>query len=191
MSDVSTLDLSHKFLIALPGMGDHRFRRSVIYICHHDSGGAMGLIINKPKGDLTLSKLLPQIGIEGEVKIANRHVLQGGPVDIDRGFVIHSQDGEDAESKTTPLKHGLCLSSMRSTLEKLVSDQAPKKALLLIGYAGWDGGQLEREIQDNAWIIAESDPDIMFSQNHDDKWARAIRSLGITPEQISSFGGQA
>jgi len=151
----------------------------------------MGLIINKPKGDLTLSELLPQIGVKGEVKIANRHVLQGGPVDIDCGFVIHSQDGGDAVSKITPLKHGLCLSSARRTLEKLVSDQAPEKALLLIGYAGWDGGQLEREIQDNAWIIAESDPDIMFSQNHDDKWARAIRSLGITPEQISSFGGQA
>lgn len=191
MPNVSTLDLSHKFLIALPGMGDPRFQRSVIYICHHDSGGAMGLIINKPKGNMTLSDLLPQIGIEGEVKIADRHVLQGGPVDIDRGFVIHSQDGSEAGAKTTPLNHGLCLSSTRSTLESLVSENAPQKALLVIGYAGWEGGQLEREIQENAWIIAESDPEIIFSQNHEDKWARAIRSLGITPEQLSSFGGNA
>jgi len=190
MSDDTISDLTHKFLIALPGMEDHRFKQSVIFICHHDSDGTMGLIINKPKGDLTLSDMLPQIGIEGNIQSTDNHVLIGGPVDIDRGFVLHSNDTKLTD-KGTVMPHGLCLSSNRMALESLVSSDAPEKALLLIGYAGWSGGQIEREIQDNAWIIAPSDPDIMFSQSHRDKWALAVRSLGISPEQLSHVGGQA
>ncbi len=190
MSHDTISDLTHKFLIALPGMGDHRFKQSVIFICHHDQDGTMGLIINKPKGDLTLSDMLPQIGIEGDIQSTDNHVLMGGPVDIDRGFVLHSDDTKLSD-KGTAMPHGLYLSSNRSVLESLVSGDAPNKALLLIGYAGWNGGQLEREIQDNTWITAKSDPDIIFSQNHKGKWARAVRSLGISPEQLSAVGGQA
>lgn len=190
MTDDTTLDLTHKFLIALPGMGDPRFERSVIFICHHDSDGTMGLVINKPKGGLNLSEMLAQIGIEGDVKCADCHVLDGGPVDIDRGFVLHSDD-TNIKNKGTAMQHGIYLSSTRDALECLVSEDAPTKALLLIGYAGWGGGQIEREIQDNSWIIAPSDPEIIFSQSHRDKWEHAIRSLGISPEQLSSVGGRA
>jgi len=190
MTDQQTFDLTHKFLIALPSLSGTEFSRAVIFICHHDSQGTMGLVINKPKGQWTLSEMLPEIGIEGTVRAANSQVLIGGPVDIDRGFVLHSDDIA-LKSKATPLLHGLCLSSTRDALESLVSDSAPSKAILMIGYAGWGGGQLEREIQDNAWIIADSDPDIIFSQSHDNKWERAIRSLGIAPEQLSSVSGTA
>jgi putative transcriptional regulator len=190
MTDQHSLDLSHKFLIAMPSLADTLFSRAVVLICYHDAQGAMGLVINKPKGQLTLSDMLPEIGIEGEIRVANSHVVDGGPVDIDRGFVLHSDD-ITLKSQAAPLRHGLCLSSTRDALESLVSDQPPAKALLAIGYAGWDGGQLEREIQDNAWIIAESDPDIIFSQNHSAKWDRALRSLGIAPKHLSSVSGRA
>ena len=190
MTDQHSLDLSHKFLIAMPSLADTLFSRAVVLICYHDAQGAMGLVINKPKGQLTLSDMLPEIGIEGEIRVANSHVVDGGPVDIDRGFVLHSDD-ITLKSKAAPLRHGLCLSSTRDALESLVSDQPPAKALLAIGYAGWDGGQLEREIQDNAWIIAESDPDIIFSQNHSAKWDRALRSLGIAPKHLSSVSVRA
>lgn len=190
------LDLTNKFLIALPAMEDPRFERAVVFICHHDADGAMGLIINKPKGELTLSLMLPQIGIDGDVTVADTHVLSGGPVDIDRGFVLHTQDcpqSDDtpAESRSLQLKNGICLSSTRDALEALVSDNAPKNALLAIGYSGWGGGQLEQEIQANAWMIAEGDPDIIFDSGHDQKWERAIRSLGIEPRQLSAIGGTA
>jgi len=190
MSIETSLNLTNNFLIALPGMQDPRFERSVIFICHHDEDGAMGIIINKPKADLTLSDLLSSIGIEGKVKVANSHILDGGPVDIDRGFVLHSND-ITLESKTVRLKHGICLSSTKDALEALVSNNAPTQALLAVGYAGWGGGQLEREIQQNAWMIADSDPNIIFDVHHDDKWAKAIRSLGIDPNRLSAQGGRA
>lgn len=183
-------NLTHKFLIALPGMGDHRFEKSVILICYHDQDGAMGIIINKPKAELKLSDMLSDIGIDGSIKVADTAVLDGGPVDIDRGFVLHSDD-ITAENDALTLKHGICLSSSREALEVLVTDDAPNKVLLAVGYAGWGGGQIEQEIQANAWMVAESDPSIVFNSDHHSKWEQAIRSIGIDPSMISSFGGQA
>ena len=190
MNNNDTLNVTHKFLIALPGMGDSRFEKSVIFICHHDADGAMGLIINKPKGDVILSDLLPQIGIDGDVTVADSQVLDGGPVDIDRGFVLHSDD-ITLKNKAEPLIDGICLSSTKDVLEALVTQDAPSQALLAIGYSGWGGGQLEHEIQSNSWIIAESNPDIIFGDRHEDKWEQAIRSLGIEPGLLSSVGGTA
>jgi len=190
MNDDETLNVTHKFLIALPGMGDPRFDKSVIFICHHDADGAMGLIINKPKGDVILSDLLPQIGIDGKVTVADTHILDGGPVDIDRGFVLHSDD-ITLPSNAAPMIDGVCLSSTKDALESLVSENAPSQALLAIGYSGWSGGQLEQEIQANAWIIAESSSEIIFGEDHNNKWEQAIRSLGIDPGLLSAVGGTA
>ena len=134
--------------------------------------------------------MLSDIGIDGDIKVPNSNVIDGGPVDIDRGFVLHSDD-MTSEEKSLTLKHGICLSSSRDALASLVTDKAPNKALLAIGYAGWGGGQIEQEIQANAWMVAESDPDIVFNSDHHNKWEQAIRSLGIDPAMISSFGGQA
>ena len=186
----SRLNLTHKFLIALPGMEDSRFQRSVILICHHDQDGTMGLIINKPKDDLKLSDILSDIGIDGDIKVANSPVLNGGPVDINRGFVLHSDD-ISSTNDALALKHGICLSSSREALENLVTDNAPNKVLLAVGYAGWGGGQIEQEIQANVWMVTESDPDIIFDAHHLSKWEQAIRSTGIDPNMISSFGGRA
>ena len=191
MTKDTRLNLTHKLLVALPSMADSLFEKSVIFICHHDADGAMGLIINKPKGDVIISDILLQIGIDGDIAVADSHILDGGPVDIDRGFVLHSDD-MTLKSKSAPMIDGVCLSSSKDALETLVSnDDAPSQALLAVGYSGWSGGQLEREIQANAWIIAESNSEIIFSGQHDEKWAQAIRSLGIDPNNLSAIGGTA
>ena len=184
-------DLTHKFLIALPKMSDPRFERSVIFICHHDKNGAMGVVINKAKTQLTLSELLPQIGIDGDIKIADSIVLDGGPIDIDRGFLIHSDDGKLSNERSLPLPHGLYLSSTKDILESLVTDKAPSRALMAIGYSGWGTGQLEREIQDNVWLIADSDPELIFADDLSRVWNAALKSIGVSPSVLSHQGGRA
>jgi len=190
MSSDNPTNLTGKFLIALPTMGDPRFHRSVIYICSHDTSGAMGIVINKSKGPLILSNMLEQIGIEGTVKVADTSVLNGGPVDIDRGFVLHSPDyfRDDASLILSP---SMNLTATRDVLEALVTDQAPKRAILAVGYSGWGAGQLESELVNNAWITADADEELIFDADMDRKWERAIAQLGITPEMLSHQGGTA
>lgn len=183
-------NLKGKFLIALPGMGDPRFEQAVIYVCSHGSDGTMGLIINKAKGKLKMSDLLEQSGIEGNVKVADTPVLSGGPVDIDRGFVLHSPD-YSMEDSSVALSGTLSLTVTRDVLEALVSDEAPKKAVLAVGYSGWGEGQIERELVDNAWITTDADEALIFDTDMDSKWERAIRQLGISPESLAHSGGRA
>jgi len=171
-------------------MGDPRFRFAVIFIASHDKSGAMGLIINKGKSGLLISDLLDQVGIDGEVQVADRPVLNGGPVDIDRGFVLHSADYFKPDS-SLKISETLSLTSTKDVLESLVSDDHPKNALLAVGYAGWGAGQLEREIADNSWLIAQADDDLVFSQDLDGKWAKALSDMGINPSSLSQSGGRA
>ncbi len=179
-----------KLLLATPDMGDPRFRFTVIYVVSHDQRGAMGIIINKGKSGLHISDMLDQIGIEGDVKVADTPVLNGGPVDIDRGFVLHSAD---YFKKDTSLKISdtLSLTSTKDVLEALVSDEAPERAMLAVGYAGWGRGQLEKEIMDNAWLVIEADEDLIFSNDLDGKWASALGEMGIDPGALSHGGGRA
>ena len=183
-------NLAGMFLIALPGMGDPRFKQAVIYICSHDRAGAMGIVINKQKGPLMLSDLLEQADIEGTVTVADNPVLSGGPVDIDRGFVLHSPDyfKEDCSVK---LSETLNLTATRDVMEALVSDQAPSRAVLAVGYAGWGAGQLDKEIQDNAWLVSDPDPAIIFSENDDEKWVSAVGKMGFDPAMLSGDAGRA
>jgi putative transcriptional regulator len=183
-------NLTGKFLIALPAMGDPRFHQSVIYLCSHDESGAMGLIINKSKGPLNLSDMLTQIGVEGDVAVADTPVLNGGPVDIDRGFVLHSADYFRKEV-SLKLSETMSLTSTRDILEALVTDKAPERAILAVGYSGWGPGQIEREIVENAWITADADETLIFDTDMDAKWTRAIAQLGITPEMLAHSGGRA
>ena len=178
------------FLIATPNMGDPRFRFAVIYITSHDRSGAMGLIVNKGKSNLLISDLLDQIGIDGEVRVADTSVLKGGPVDIDRGFVLHSSDYFKPDS-SLKVSETLSLTSTKDVLESLVSDDHPKNVLLAVGYAGWGAGQLEREIADNSWLVAEADDDLVFSQDLNGKWAKALTDMGINPSSLSQSGGRA
>jgi len=180
-----------KLLLATPNMGDPRFRFAVIYIVSHDSKGAMGIIINKKKSNLHISDLLNQIGIEGDVQVADAPVLNGGPVDIDRGFVLHSAD-YFAPDTSMKISDTLSLTTTKDVLEALVSaDEAPKRAMLAIGYAGWGAGQLENEIMDNAWLLLEGDEDLIFSDKLESKWTMALHDIGIDPSALSSNGGQA
>lgn len=180
----------NSLLIATPNMGDPRFRFSVIYLVSHDSSGAMGIIINKSKPGLQISDLLDQIGISGEVKVADTAVLNGGPVDIDRGFVLHSSDyfKPDASLKCSDT---LSLTSTKDVLESLVSEDHPKNAMLAVGYAGWSPGQLENEIAENCWLITNADDALVFSQDFDGKWATALYDMGIDPSSLSQSGGRA
>jgi putative transcriptional regulator len=179
-----------RFLLATPAMGDPRFKDALIYICSHDRSGAMGITINKSKSGLHLSDLLDQIGVEGEIKVADTPVLNGGPVDIDRGFVLHSADYFKQES-SLKLSDTLMLTSTKDILEALVQDGAPEKAMLAIGYSGWGEGQLEREVSQNAWLIVDADEAMIFEEDLSAKRDQAFEALGISPEALSFMGGTA
>ena len=181
---------SGRLILATPDMGDPRFRSAVIYLCSHDDQGAMGLIINKPKAGLHISDLLEQIGIEGDVKVADTAVLNGGPVDIDRGFVLHSPDYFKDDS-SLKLSETLTLTSTKDVLEALVTDKAPAKVMLAVGYAGWGAGQLEAEIAQNSWLVCEADEALIFAQDLESKWNKALQIMGISPEHLSRSGGRA
>ena len=190
MSTEEITRLSGQFLIALPDMGDPRFEKAVIYICSHDSSGAMGLIINRSKGALILSEMLDQIGIDGSVSVADSPVLDGGPVDIDRGFVLHTADYFKPDSSLR-LSETLALSSTKDVLEALTSDEAPDQAILAVGYSGWGAGQLESEIQRNVWMIVPASEKMIFDTDLKSKWTRALAQIGVTPEILSAGGGSA
>lgn len=179
-----------RLLLATPDMGDPRFRFAVIYVVSHDRSGAMGIIINKGKSGLLISDLLDQIGIDGIVRVADTPVLNGGPVDIDRGFVLHSADYFKPET-SLKISETLSLTSTKDVLEALVSDSAPERAMLAVGYAGWGAGQLENEIMDNAWLVTDADEDLIFSIDLDGKWATALGEMGIDPSALSHSGGTA
>jgi len=194
MTDSLDMKLTGRLLIATPQMGDPRFKDAVIYVCSHDRSGAMGIIINKQViksgGALQLSDMLSNIGIEGDVKVADTPVLQGGPVDIDRGFVLLTSDYFKTDT-SLKLSDTLNLTSTKDILEALVNDEAPEKAVLAVGYSGWGAGQIEEELQHNAWIVADAEEALIFDTDLDGKWAKALASLGIRPEMLSRIGGSA
>jgi putative transcriptional regulator len=179
-----------KILLATPAMDDPRFAFSVIYMIGHDASGAMGFIINKAKSGLNISDLLDQIGIEGDVNVADTPVLDGGPVDLDRGFVIHSLDYFKSET-SLKVSESLGMTPTKDAMESLVSDTPPKQAIMAIGYAGWSAGQLEAEIADNAWLVSDGDDALIFSDDFAGKWATALSAIGIDPSSLSQSGGRA
>ena len=195
-----TLNLENTFLVATPAMQDPRFRQSVIYMCAHDEGGAMGIVVNKAKrgalgGAIHLSDMLEQVGVEGRPHVADTPVLEGGPVDIERGFVLHTGEYQTPEA-TLPISDTLMLTSTREVLDALVTDKAPARAVLAIGYAGWGEGQIEEELAQNAWIVCRpEDPgvldDLVFGEGLDAKWSDALAVLGIEPSQLAAMGGSA
>ncbi|GGX64491.1 UPF0301 protein [Litorimonas cladophorae] len=179
-----------KILLATPDMGDPRFAFSVIYIVGHDESGAMGFVINKAKSGLLISDLLDQIGIEGDVQVADAPVLDGGPVDLDRGFVLHSLDYYRPETSLR-VSDSLGMTPTKDAMESLVSVSPPQRAMMAIGYAGWGAGQLEAEIAGNAWLVTDADDALIFSTDFDGKWATALSSIGIDPSSLSQSGGRA
>jgi len=182
--------LTGKLLIAMPGIGDPRFEQAVILLCLHNAQQAMGLVLNKPKSELTLSDVLDHLGIEAKGDVGVRAVLDGGPVKPDRGYVLHSDDFEIADG-TQSVAPGIRLTVTRDILEALASDHPPSEFVLALGYAGWGEGQLEQELLDNVWLVADCEREIVSAAPFEDKWGKAISHLGISPMQLSGSVGRA
>lgn len=184
------MNLVGKILVAMPGMGDPRFDRSVILICAHSEEGAMGLIVNKPVREVSFSGLLDQLGIPQAPNGRDIRVHFGGPVDRGRGFVLHSAE-YDVSPATMYIEGGYGMTATLDILEAMAQGQGPQAALLALGYSGWGPGQLESEILRNDWLIADAPPDLVFSPDDGGKWMGALRRLGIDPLLLSPSAGRA
>ncbi len=186
--DASFLD--GQLLIAMPGMGDQRFDRTVIFVCDHSEKGAMGLIVNKPAKELSFSDLLAQLKIPAQIDLGAIQVHVGGPVEHGRGFVLHSPDYSVRES-SLHVGPDFAMTATVDILQDIARGHGPRQALLALGYAGWGPGQLESEIRANGWLTAPADRDVVFSARDTDKWTAALRSISIDPRLLSAEGGRA
>lgn len=182
--------LNGKILIASPGIGDPRFDRSVILMCDHSAEHAMGIVLNKPVDGLRLPEVFEQLGVETGEATPDRPVLLGGPVERQRGFVLHTHDFQTPDS-TLAVTDDIALSSSKDALDAMASSTPPRLAVLALGYAGWDSGQLEDELAANAWLVADASEALVFSTDIESKWQDALRVLGVTPEHLSGSSGHA
>lgn len=191
MKNSETLtDLTGQLLIAMPGMPDPRFEHSLIYLCAHSDEGAMGLIVNKPSADVTFENLVDQLPIENTGNLSDIHVHFGGPVELGRGFVLHSPDFR-SEMTTLNVDDGFAMTATLDVLESIAKGGGPDKRLIVLGYAGWGPGQLESEIAANGWLICNAKSDLVFDTADAEKWEAALGTLGISPLALSSEGGRA
>jgi putative transcriptional regulator len=182
--------LEGKLLIALPGMPDPRFEKSVIFICAHSNEGAMGIIINKPGEGLFFHEMMEKLEIDVSATTPDPPILFGGPVQTGRGFVLHSGEFE-SEDSTMPVTEDISLTATLDILRAIARGNGPEKSLFALGYAGWDGGQIEDEIRANGWIHCDADNAIVFDSSLDDKWGRALKKLGIDMSGLSAHTGSA
>lgn len=182
--------LEGKLLIALPGMSDPRFERTVIYMCAHSPAGAMGLIINKPIEGLDFQELVRRLDLPVTPKTPSAAVLYGGPVETGRGFVLHSGEYKKSES-TLPISADVSLTATIDILRAIAEGRGPDQALFALGYAGWGPGQIESEIQANGWVHCDSDPALIFGADMDSKWSIALGKLGIDLSALSAHAGRA
>ncbi len=189
-NDSMTMDLTGQLLVAMPGMGDPRFDHSVIFICAHDDEGAMGLIVNKPAADLKLGDVLDRLSDVDMDDITGLGVHVGGPVETERGFVLHSAEYRSV-MKTTDVAQGVAVTVTLDVLEDIARGKGPRQAMLMLGYAGWDAGQLEGEIAQNGWLTCPCDTDILFTLPDARKWEAALTSIGVDPLGLSATAGRA
>ncbi|MDF1722194.1 MAG: YqgE/AlgH family protein [Minwuia sp.] len=182
--------LQAHLLIAMPSMQDERFQRSVIFMCSHTAdGGAMGLMINKQLPNLQFADLAKQLEIETAALAEPVAMHFGGPVETGRGFVLHSTDYN--REATVPMADGISMTATVDVLRAMASGNGPEDAILALGYAGWEPGQLEQEIQRNDWLHVAADTEVVFQAPLDDKWAAAMRRLGVDPAMLSVEAGRA
>lgn len=179
-----------RLLVAMPGIGDPRFERAVILMCAHSPDYAMGIALNRPVDGLSLPDLLERLGVANGITLPDSAVLEGGPVEKERGFVIHTDDYATPEA-TMAVSEGISLTATRDVLEALASKAAPRCSVLALGCAGWSPGQLEREIKDNVWLTCEADEALVFDADHDSKWVRALAKMGVSADRLSAQSGRA
>lgn len=183
-------DLTGKLLIALPGIGDPRFSRSVILVCAHSPEFAMGIVLNKPMVGLRLPQLLEQLEVPVEHEVSDAYVLDGGPVSSDRGFVLHTHDVM-SEGATLEIDDEVCMTATRDILVALASEAAPRRSVLALGYAGWGAGQLEYELAENAWLVGKPEAELIFGEAHEGKWQAALHAIGIDSGRLQVDPGRA
>jgi putative transcriptional regulator len=188
--------LDGQILVAMPTILDDRFARTVIYMCAHSSEGAMGIVINKPAPNVRFKDLLEQLDVipkspGGEpIRISPVPVLKGGPVETQRGFVLHSADFFIKDS-TLSIDEEICLTATLDILKAIARGEGPASAILALGYAGWAPGQLESEISANGWLNCAADAELIFHAAPEEKYASALRKIGIDPAKLSSDAGHA
>lgn len=181
--------LTGQLLIAMPNMRDPRFARTVIYVCAHNADGAMGLVVNRLVGSVTFPDLLVQLGIDTDAVTEEIRVHFGGPVESGRGFVLHS--GEYHHASTLQVAEQMALTATIDILQDIAKGAGPRRSLLALGYAGWGPGQLDAEIQSNGWLNVSADEQLVFDEDLDGKWERAIGKLGVDPALLSGEAGHA
>ena len=215
-ADFASTQLSHHFLIAMPGLEDPVFAKSVVYLCEHSERGAMGLIINKP-GELSLKHLFDKVELPlHREDLLQSNVLHGGPVQTERGFVLHEPmletDSENSESTEDPaasaanqadsqtksiyastlsVPGGLAMTTSKDVLEAMSNGSGPKRVLVTLGYASWGEGQLESEIGENSWLTVEADPAVIFDTPIEKRYEKALALLGLQPWMLSTVAGHA
>jgi putative transcriptional regulator len=189
----SRIDLTNQFLIAMPGMADDTFAGAVVYLCEHSEKGALGLVINKPI-DIKLRNLFEKVELSLERKdLAEQPVYFGGPVQTERGFVLHEKMGGDESpySSTLAIPGGLEMTTSKDVLEAMSNGSGPRRVLVTLGYSGWGAGQLEDEISRNGWLNVSAIPEVIFDTPIEQRYGRALSLLGFDPLMLSQEAGHA
>lgn len=192
--DSAPINLTHHFLIAMPGLNDVAFARSVVYMCEHSERGALGLVINKPS-DINLQGLFDKVELplrRGD--LTNSPVFQGGPVQTERGFVLHEcmlAGSESVYASTMSIPGGLEMTTSKDVLEALSSGAGPRKVFVSLGYSAWGQGQLESEISDNSWLTVEADLAVIFDTPVEQRYDKALLLLGLQSWMLSPVAGHA
>ncbi|MDB5913665.1 MAG: hypothetical protein JWP22_2340 [Ramlibacter sp.] len=197
-NEPDSINLTHHFLIAMPGLEDGLFSKTVVYLCEHSPRGALGLVINKPT-DINLRNLFEKVDLPmGRDDLAGTPVLQGGPVQTERGFVLHEavhaegQDaGESVYASTMTIPGGLEMTTSKDVLEALATGAGPRKVLVTLGYSAWGEGQLESELAENSWLTVDADPAVIFDTPIEERYARALKLLGLEAWMLSHAAGHA
>ena len=196
--DSAPINLTHHFLIAMPGLEDESFARSVVYLCEHSERGALGLIINKPT-DITLKGLFDKVDLSlRREDLTKEPVFQGGPVQTERGFVLHEpmlmdkgETDESAYASTMTIPGGLEMTTSKDVLEALSTGAGPRRVLITLGYSSWGEGQLESELAENAWLTVAADLSVIFDTPVPERYDRALSLLGLQPWMLSPEAGHA
>jgi putative transcriptional regulator len=188
--------LDGQMLVAMPTMEDPRFARTIIYLCAHSPEGALGIVVNKPAKQVSFADLLVQLRViaaEDMIRLPPRaaavQVLQGGPVEKGRGFVLHSADFFDPS--TLPVDDNICLTATVDILRAIARGEGPNRAVLALGYAGWSPGQLDQEIQANGWLSCPADPGLLFDEDLESKYIRSLNKIGVDLAMLSTEAGRA
>ena len=188
------INLTNQFLIAMPGMADENFSRTVIYLCEHSKNGALGLVINRPT-DITLKNLFEKVELSlDRDELAGQPVFFGGPVQTERGFVLHEKTGTDQSPYTSTLSIAggeLEMTTSKDVLEALANGAGPRRLMVTLGYSGWSAGQLEEEIGRNGWLTVNADPKVIFDTPVEERYQRALSLLGFDPLMLSQEAGHA